>query len=430
MKTRILNVAVVAVFAVAMIATSQPSVAGDSGQWYFSPMLQYLEDDAGRFTDPGYGLHLGLGHKMGRNWALEGTFTGNEFNGGVDYRQYGIGLDLIKMFGDGSVKPYVLAGIGYLDSDVSVGDLGGPAPDDYTNEEAHIGLGLAFPVGKRNYMRSDLRYRRDFASSSAPINVDLDDWVFNIGMAMPLGKGKEKVVDTDGDGVADNADKCPSTPAGMAVNSMGCERDSDGDGVADSKDRCPGTAAGTKVDSKGCKVKAADSDRDGVSDKMDRCPSTPAGATVDNVGCELDSDNDGVVDRRDRCPNSDRGARVDIYGCEIKAKISLPGVNFETNSAKLTASSTSELNAAAETLKKNSDLKVEAAGHTDSAGAADYNRSLSQKRAEAVRDHLISKGANGDNISARGYGEDEPVADNSTKEGRSRNRRVELKILN
>jgi outer membrane protein OmpA-like peptidoglycan-associated protein len=72
---------------------------------------------------------------------------------------------------------------------------------------------------------------------------------------------------------------------------------------------------------------------------------------------------------------------------------------------------------------------VEVAGHTDNRGAAAYNRDLSQRRAEAVRSYLVSKGVNGGNLSARGYGPDSPVADNKTANGRAENRRVELRQL-
>ncbi|MBT8072380.1 MAG: OmpA family protein, partial [Xanthomonadales bacterium] len=71
--------------------------------------------------------------------------------------------------------------------------------------------------------------------------------------------------------------------------------------------------------------------------------------------------------------------------------------------------------------------KVEVAGHTDSQGSAEYNLGLSERRAQAVADYLIANGANAGNITVKGYGESNPVADNGTKEGRAANRRVELR---
>ena len=172
-----------------------------------------------------------------------------------------------------------------------------------------------------------------------------------------------------------------------------------------------------------------DADGDGVTDDKDRCPNTPAGAKVDANGCELDSDGDGVVDSKDACPGTPAGVKVDANGCEIKAKaISLTGILFRTESAELRSESIAVLNATADTLNANPGVAVEIAGHTDSDGDADYNQDLSDRRANAVRDYLISRGVSGSRLSAAGYGESQPVASNATAEGKAQNRRVELRV--
>lgn len=172
-----------------------------------------------------------------------------------------------------------------------------------------------------------------------------------------------------------------------------------------------------------------DADGDGVTDDKGRCPNTPAGAKVDANGCELDSDGDGVVDSKDACPGTPAGVKVDAQGCEIKAKaISLSGILFHTDSAELRSESIAVLNATADTLNANPGVNVEIAGHTDSQGDAAYNQGLSQRRADAVRSYLTSRRVSGSRLSASGYGETQPVADNSTSEGRAQNRRVELRI--
>lgn len=140
----------------------------------------------------------------------------------------------------------------------------------------------------------------------------------------------------------------------------------------------------------------------------------------------MDSDADGVIDSKDRCPSSAEGASVDAYGCEV---IILKGVNFESNSSKLKASSTPVLDAAAETLIQRGDIKIQVAGHTDSQGAASYNQRLSAARANTVRSYLINKGVDAGNLSAKGYGEVNPITSNATSNGRATNRRVELRIL-
>jgi len=229
--------------------------------------------------------------------------------------------------------------------------------------------------------------------------------------------------DTDGDGVKDGRDQCPGTPAGAPVDENGCEFDSDGDGVVDSEDRCPNTPLGTPVDSTGCPL---DDDGDGVPNNKDQCPGTPKGAKVNAVGC-ADTDKDGVYDYRDKCPNTEPGQPVDNDGCDLAQEYRLENVNFEFASANLTAAAKKTLDEDVKILLRNDNLKVEVAGHTDSVGTAEYNMGLSQRRAESVRNYLISKGAKAANMTAKGYGETDPIATNDTDAGRALNRRVEFR---
>jgi outer membrane protein OmpA-like peptidoglycan-associated protein len=239
--------------------------------------------------------------------------------------------------------------------------------------------------------------------------------------------------DSDGDGVTDDRDRCPNTPAGAVVDAHGCPKDSDGDGVYDGVDDCPDTPRGAKVDSRGC---PEDSDRDGVYDGLDQCPDTPRGAKVDSRGCPLDSDRDGVYDGLDDCPDTPRGKKVDSSGCpeaekpatvfEGKKTLVLEGVNFETNSAKLTHGSHATLDKVAESLRDSPDVRVEIAGHTDSSGSDSHNLTLSKARAESVRDYLVREGVESSRLVAKGYGETRPIEDNGTAAGRAKNRRVEL----
>jgi len=233
------------------------------------------------------------------------------------------------------------------------------------------------------------------------------------------------IADKDGDGVADDKDKCPGTPANVKVDGKGCPLDSDGDGVADYMDKCAGTPAGATVGANGC---PADADGDGIADYLDKCPGTPAGAAVNADGCPKDTDGDGIADYLDKCPGTAKGVRVDNSGCKLQARIQLRGVNFGNNSAKLTGASSAVLNDMATTLNRYPDQKVEIAGHTDSRGARSYNMSLSQKRAAAVRSYLISKGVSAGNLTSKGYGPDSPIADNKTRAGRASNRRVEMRL--
>ena len=174
-----------------------------------------------------------------------------------------------------------------------------------------------------------------------------------------------------------------------------------------------------------CKVPApVDSDGDGVVDGKDKCPNTPAGRKVNADGCELDSDGDGVVDGSDKCPT--------VYaktadGCPPPPPpLVLEGVQFDNDKATLRPEAFAILDKVAIGLKDWGDVNIEVAGHTDSKSDDEYNLKLSQRRAEAVRDYLISKGISADRLTAKGYGESKPIADNETEEGRFKNRRVEL----
>jgi len=107
-------------------------------------------------------------------------------------------------------------------------------------------------------------------------------------------------------------------------------------------------------------------------------------------------------------------------------KLVLEGVNFDFDKATLRQEDIAIIDRDITSLDEWGNVNIEVAGHTDSRGSDAYNMNLSQQRAEAVRNYLVSKGIAADRLSARGYGESQPVADNATDEGRFKNRRVEL----
>jgi len=246
------------------------------------------------------------------------------------------------------------------------------------------------------------------------------------------------VRDGDQDGVPDSSDACPSTPGGDLVNESGCELDTDNDGISDGKDRCPQTEMDSPVDRTGCEpvsegknkiLEEEDEDLDGVPNGNDTCQSTPPGVAVNATGCELDQDGDQIVDRLDKCPQSGKGEQVDADGCKMSESVVLKGVNFDVGSDRLLPSSISVLDSVAQTLKRYPNMVVEIAGYTDSKGKESANKTLSGKRANAVTRYLIIKGVLAANIIAKGYGSESPIEDNSTPEGRTLNRRVELHVL-
>lgn len=240
--------------------------------------------------------------------------------------------------------------------------------------------------------------------------------------------------DRDGDGINDDVDDCPDTP-GIPSDIPGCNGcpDSDGDGLCDVLDECPNEAG--PMENNGCPI--LDRDGDGILDVDDDCPDTP-GVASSIPGCNgcPDSDGDGVCDGKDECPNE--FGTVENNGCPEMAdpctdmqaiKDALKNVLFEYNSDKLTAESMATLDNIAPLLTskniKNPHWLVE--GHTDNVGSQNYNLPLSEKRANSVKNYLVSKGVSSSILKAVGFGLALPVTTNDTAEGRARNRRVEMK---
>ena len=408
--------------------TTGTAVAGAPvGSWYVAPQVNAIWLDDARAADDDAGWTLAIGKSLSANWDLQlSGFASKHDRLGNDYIDLrGVGLSANRIFyREGRVNPFLSLGVAQVKFRQS------PGPDD-TGLSAIYGAGLLIDLGSARsdgtaiQLRADLGARREL-NDDTPTAVD---YVAGLGIQFAWGGTPvRRVLDTDGDGVSDDMDKCPDTPAGTAVDSSGCPlpQDDDGDGVTNDIDKCPGTAAGVKVDATGCEI---DSDGDGVGDSRDQCPNTPAGAKVDERGCELDSDGDGVVDSADKCPDTPKGDRVDASGCSFKEEIKLPGVVFETNKADLLPESIPVLEGAVATLKRYPDIRIEVAGHTDSRGSDAYNLDLSTRRAATVLKYLQDGGV-ANTLTSRGYGERQPVSSNNTDAGRQENRRVVLRVLN
>jgi OOP family OmpA-OmpF porin len=410
----------------AVLVSGTAAAGSDVGSIYIAPQINGLWLDDVRAADDDLGFTLSLGIVLSEKWDGEISVATSKHdmanNGEHKINAWSIGANRV-FYRSERVNPFLSLGLARMDNEFSPGA-------DQGSLAAKFGVGLLADIGGNRdegtnlQLRADLGARRSLGGSS----FEFTDYVAGLGLQYAWGgtPPPKPPVDSDGDGIVDEMDKCPGTPAGTAVNAEGCPLDSDGDGVSDDADKCPNTPAGTPVDASGCEI---DSDGDGVGDSKDKCPNTPAGVKVDETGCELDSDADGVVDSQDKCPDTPKGDRVDASGCSFKEEIKLPGVVFETNKAELLPESIPVLNGAVATLKRYPDLKIEVAGHTDSQGADAYNLDLSKRRAATVLKYLQDNGATNE-ISSRGYGERQPIAPNSTAEGRQQNRRVVLRVLN
>lgn len=139
-----------------------------------------------------------------------------------------------------------------------------------------------------------------------------------------------------------------------------------------------------------------------------------------------DSDGDGIDDQDDQCPGTPAGQKVNKFGCADTEKIEITlNVQFASGSSKLEPTATADLEKFAAFLAKYPETKAEIEGHTDNTGSEKLNYSISQKRAEAVRNYLVKNlKVDKTRLTAKGYGPSQPVADNATAEGRTKNRRV------
>ncbi|MFQ5607723.1 MAG: OmpA family protein [Candidatus Zixiibacteriota bacterium] len=264
--------------------------------------------------------------------------------------------------------------------------------------------------------------------------VKRESWSSDIGWSEQAATSaakksrKTRDRDSDGDGVNDSEDKCPATPGGAAVNSVGCPTDTDGDGIYDGLDDCadtPPTALGL-VDIYGCPI---DSDFDGRPDFLDKCPNGPVGAVVDRTGCPVDTDGDSVADGLDDCPGTLPGLKVDRRGCLDMSYFAQPlvlDIKYEPGSFEIDRATEQKLLSLLKMLNAAPAVTIEIFGYTDNIGSASANRKLSEKRARRVRDFLLRQSVSGSRMRVVGRGETNFIADNSTRAGRQRNRRIEI----
>jgi outer membrane protein OmpA-like peptidoglycan-associated protein len=232
--------------------------------------------------------------------------------------------------------------------------------------------------------------------------------------------------DTDGDGIQDSEDRCVEVPG--ILEFAGCP-DTDKDGIADPDDACP-LQVGPRENA-GCPW--GDADGDGLTDNLDACPQVAG--PPENNGCPYsDSDGDGLVDLEDDCPMTpgpiaNRGCPIIEEEEQEVLNTAFENLEFLSGKDVIKDESFASLKELCELLVKKSEWKLEIAGHTDAVGDAKKNMILSKKRAQAVGAYIESQGVDTSRLVVKWFGEDQPIADNETNEGRQRNRRVEMKVV-
>jgi outer membrane protein OmpA-like peptidoglycan-associated protein len=256
--------------------------------------------------------------------------------------------------------------------------------------------------------------------------------------------------DNDADAIPDAQDQCPDDPEDDDgwLDNDGCpDPDNDKDGILDVADRCPSnpeTINGYQ-DEDGCPddKPVDDTDGDGYKDDVDRCPydAEDFDNFEDEDGCpELDNDTDGINDVDDSCPLEREvyNGVDDEDGCPDEGRVVVESsrikimdqIFFDFNKATIQTRSFSLLDEIAATIKGHPTLlKIRVEGHTDNVGGGDFNRKLSEARAQAVMNYIVASGIETGRLDARGFGEDYPIDTNATDAGRANNRRVEFIIV-
>jgi outer membrane protein OmpA-like peptidoglycan-associated protein len=287
---------------------------------------------------------------------------------------------------------------------------------------------LSIDVQKQFNWGASLRLGPLFVGSGSLLTSVLKSEFDNLdayaGLSIPIYQGKRRKKEKKV-----QAEPVVETPAPQPVIVPApVVKDTDKDGIIDEKDACPEVAGLAQYN--GC----PDTDGDTIIDSQDQCP-TIAGLAKYN-GCPIpDTDGDGVNDEEDRCPQQ-AGIKAN-NGCpEIKEEVkktverTAKRLFFVFGKATISPNSYPALNELAAILSEDNSLLLDIEGHTDNVGSDTSNLKLSQQRAEAAKQYLIKKGIAADRISAIGFGETQPLAPNTTKEGRAQNRRIVLKIRN
>lgn len=375
-----------------LVALSSSSAADTpTSGLYIAPGVGYMLFANKNKLEDSPALSLGFGYQFDNPLALELVYLGASAqakltsNDDVDYQH--LRLDALYYLPGGiSWNPFVVVGAGEGAYEINVS-----GSEQTKQTEANFGIGILGFASKHIAVRADIR-------TLFGMEDEFGHVLFNFGLSYYFGSRDleiPKEPDLDNDGVPNRTDQCKATPTGVKVDLKGCAMDSDEDGAADYKDNCPNTAKGIKVDVNGCPL---DGDGDGVTDDKDKCLQTPAGAKVDAKGCRV----------------------------QLKETVEISmQLGFRSGSSEILPVHYQELAKVGNFMKQYPDTKVVIEGHTDSQGAAIFNEQLSLKRADSVRLYLINAyNLDPGRISAKGYGEYQPVADNNTPQGRSKNRRV------
>jgi OOP family OmpA-OmpF porin len=336
---------------------------------------------------------------------------------------------IVNFIHTGVFRPFALVGFGALSGfpgDTAI------VPRD-TDGAFHAGLGAKFPINENFGIRVDGRvmappaFASGIVKSGDETHFDGPDYEALGSLYFAFGGSPPPPPPP--------APPPPPPPAPVA------DPDPDHDGVLGDADKCPDKAEDRDAfeDEDGCPD--PDNDSDGILDADDKCPlkAENKNGVDDEDGCpEEDTDGDGFFGSRDQCPDAPetKNGYKDDDGCpdEVPAAVKkftgvIEGVNFKTGSAEILKGSYAVLDRAVAVLVEYGDVRLEISGHTDSVGKPDYNKDLSQRRADSVKAYFVGKGVKSERLTSVGYGMERPIADNKSSSGKAKNRRTEFKLL-
>jgi outer membrane protein OmpA-like peptidoglycan-associated protein len=406
-----------------------------SDHWNILPSLSTVS--VSRYLSDGFTFTAGGAinriDKFGSTYdPIEGEEVTNKVDDLTYYSLDGrVSYSFMKVINSKTVDPYLGVGGGYswLD-DIGAGTLNGTLGFKFwLSENFGLDVQSTYKHSFEDYLPKHFQHSVGLTFKFGGTDTD-GDGVYDQDDACPEEAGLEifnGCPDSDNDGIQDSKDDCPNT-AGLAEFN-GCP-DTDGDGVVDKDDKCP-EVAGLKSLA-GC----PDADADGVADADDKCPNV-AGPVANN-GCPWpDTDGDGILDKDDKCPNE--VGTVANNGCpevkpteEVMETLNSYSRSILFNSGRATFQKQTDqvLQSMVAIFKEYPRANFSLEGHTDSDGSKSMNQALSDRRANAVRDYLIANGIAADRLTATGFGESNPIANNRTRAGKKENRRVEVKLKN
>jgi outer membrane protein OmpA-like peptidoglycan-associated protein len=384
-----------------------------------------------------YNLDKGIGidfvkassHNITWEAGLNGLFTFKAKKAAPAYpdRKFmaeGLFAARLKMFSDQQhfLQPFLTAGAGlsYYESGFNLFLPLGPGLQIKSFNNGFIVLKAQYRLALAGQFTNSYFYGAGFSGIIGRGNAHKKK---KQGITVPAEESlavKNKPFDRDHDGIPDSVDACPDIPGIIAFK--GCP-DTDGDGIEDSKDKCPTVAGLAKYN--GCPI--PDTDGDGINDEEDACPNTPGLALY--KGCPApDSANNktNVHDTLKASVLKRPAIKQSILKLVEKAAHNL---FFVSGSYELSPQSYQALDTIVAVYRSYPSLRLGIEGYSDNQGDPVKNKILSEKRAEAVKEYLVRRGIAADRIKAMGYGQEKPVAPNTSEKGRARNRRVVMKLV-